>query len=93
MKIFIASFAIMLSHSAFSKDMNCSLQMTNDYVSDMYSMSNSSDSKADCLRKCEDYAKANVEIMADPKHYDPIMKKLSWKCNYNKSLIKQKVIR
>lgn len=71
--------SLMIStQTASGLDPNCTLHMTNDYVADAYSMYEEAESQAACLQLCQDYARKNVEVMAD----SDVVTILEWTCNY-----------
>ena len=72
-----------------SKNMplNCTLQMTSEHVAEMYAMHDHASDDQTCLDKCKQYAQKNVEIMADS------VNRLRWKCNYQKKMIFEKIIK
>jgi len=70
-----------------SAEMNCTLQLTSEYVSDSYAMYDYAYSEQQCLDKCRQYAKESVEVMADS------VERLAWKCNYEKQMIHNEIIK
>lgn len=70
-------------------DINCSLKMTNDYVSGTFMMSETAASIDECKSKCREYGDKSIKQMADPAHYDPVMKVLSYECLYNGQTVEQ----
>lgn len=82
-------FTVMAATAHSSENPNCTLKMTNDYVSGTFMMHEIAGSVEECKTKCQEYGDKNIKQMADPKHYDPVMKVLSYECLFDAKTVDQ----